>query len=55
VPLTLLSFTAEKSGLLKMGANHKMKLNFFAIAMPDYGYITNFGKSTWKDLVALQV
>jgi hypothetical protein len=29
-----------------------MKLNFFELAMPDYGY--NFGKA-WKDLVALQV
>jgi UDP-N-acetylmuramyl pentapeptide synthase len=40
-----------------MGANHKMKLNFFCeLAMPDYyGYITNFGKAHLKDLVALQV
>jgi UDP-N-acetylmuramoyl-tripeptide--D-alanyl-D-alanine ligase len=31
VPLTLLSFSRNKSGLLEMGANQKMKLNFFAI------------------------
>jgi hypothetical protein len=30
VPLTLLSFTAETEiGIVEMGANHKMKLNFF--------------------------
>jgi UDP-N-acetylmuramoyl-tripeptide--D-alanyl-D-alanine ligase len=46
VPLTLLSFTAETEiRIVEMGANHKMKLNFFANCMPDYGYITNFGKS----------
>jgi UDP-N-acetylmuramoyl-tripeptide--D-alanyl-D-alanine ligase len=53
--LTLLSLTAETEiGLLKWELIIKMKLNFFAI-MPDYGYITNFGKAHLKDLVALQV
>jgi UDP-N-acetylmuramoyl-tripeptide--D-alanyl-D-alanine ligase len=32
VPLTLLSFTAETEiGIVEMGANHKMKLNFLRI------------------------
>jgi UDP-N-acetylmuramoyl-tripeptide--D-alanyl-D-alanine ligase len=55
VPLTLLSFTAETEiGIVEMGANHKIEF-LCELAIPDYGYITNFGKSTWKDLVALQV
>jgi UDP-N-acetylmuramoyl-tripeptide--D-alanyl-D-alanine ligase len=45
VPLTLLSFTSETEiEIVEMGANHKRKLNFFEM-QPDYGYITNFGKT----------
>jgi UDP-N-acetylmuramoyl-tripeptide--D-alanyl-D-alanine ligase len=29
-----------------MGANHKNEIEFLCeLAMPDYGYITNFGKA----------
>jgi UDP-N-acetylmuramoyl-tripeptide--D-alanyl-D-alanine ligase len=49
-------YSRNQNGIVEMGANHKMKLNFFCeLAMPDYGYITNFGKAHLKDLVALQV
>ncbi|MEO7977386.1 UDP-N-acetylmuramoyl-tripeptide--D-alanyl-D-alanine ligase [Flavobacterium sp.] len=47
VPLTLLSFNNETEiGIVEMGANHKKEIEFLcAIAQPDYGYITNFGKA----------
>lgn len=47
VPLTLLSFTHETQiGIVEMGANHQEEIAFLcAIAKPDYGYITNFGKA----------
>lgn len=47
VPLTLLSFTQETEiGIVEMGANHQKEIEFLcAIAEPDYGYITNFGKA----------
>lgn len=47
VPLTLLSFTKETEiGIVEMGANHKKEIEFLcALAEPDYGYITNFGKA----------
>ena len=47
VPLTLLSFTKETQiGIVEMGANHQKEIEFLcAIAQPDYGYITNFGKA----------
>lgn len=47
VPLTLLSFTqATEIGIVEMGANHQKEIEFLcAIAKPDYGYITNFGKA----------
>ena len=47
VPLTLLSFTKETEiGIVEMGANHKKEIEFLcAIAQPDFGYITNFGKA----------
>jgi hypothetical protein len=54
--LTLLSFTAETEIGIEMGANHKMKLNFFAnwlcLTMDILQILV---KRTWKDLVALQV
>lgn len=47
VPLTLLSFTEETEiGIVEMGANHQKEIEFLcAIAQPDFGYITNFGKA----------
>ena len=47
VPLTLLSFTNETEiGIVEMGANHQKEIEILCeMAMPDYGYITNFGKA----------
>ncbi|WP_250432930.1 UDP-N-acetylmuramoyl-tripeptide--D-alanyl-D-alanine ligase [Hanstruepera flava] len=47
VPLTLLSMTKHTElGIVEMGANHKKEIGFLChIALPDYGYITNFGKA----------
>ena len=47
VPLTLLSFTTDTEiGIVEMGANHQKEIEFLcAIAQPDFGYITNFGKA----------
>lgn len=47
VPLTLLSFTTKTQiGIVEMGANHVNEIAFLcSIALPDYGYITNFGKA----------
>ncbi len=46
VPLTLLSMTPEHSfGVVEMGANHQLEIaNLCEIALPDFGYITNFGR-----------
>ncbi|MDT0641439.1 UDP-N-acetylmuramoyl-tripeptide--D-alanyl-D-alanine ligase [Zunongwangia sp. F363] len=47
VPLTLLSMDEETEiGIVEMGANHFKEIAELSnIAMPDYGYITNFGKA----------
>ncbi|WAC03436.1 UDP-N-acetylmuramoyl-tripeptide--D-alanyl-D-alanine ligase [Lacinutrix neustonica] len=47
VALTLLSMTKQTEiGIVEMGANHLREIAFLcAIAKPDYGYITNFGKA----------
>ena len=47
VPLTLLSFTKDiEIGIVEMGANHQKEIEFLCdLALPDYGYITNFGKA----------
>ncbi len=47
VPLTLLSMTKETEiGIVEMGANHQKEIGFLcSIALPDFGYITNFGKA----------
>lgn len=47
VPLTLLSFdTDTEIGIVEMGANHQKEIEFLcALASPDFGYITNFGKA----------
>jgi len=46
VPLTILSMKLETEiGVIEMGANHKYEIaSLCEIALPDYGYITNFGK-----------
>lgn len=46
VPLTILSMKPETEiGVIEMGANHKHEIaSLCEIALPDYGYITNFGK-----------
>ncbi|WP_417445194.1 UDP-N-acetylmuramoyl-tripeptide--D-alanyl-D-alanine ligase [Joostella sp.] len=47
VPLTLLSMDkTTEIGVVEMGANHLKEIeNLCKIALPDYGYITNFGKA----------
>ncbi len=47
VPLTLLSMTKDTEiGIVEMGANHKKEIEALCnIALPDFGYITNFGKA----------
>ena len=47
VPLTLLRLTSETEiGIIEMGANHQKEIEFLcAIAEPNFGYITNFGKA----------
>jgi UDP-N-acetylmuramoyl-tripeptide--D-alanyl-D-alanine ligase len=47
VPLTLLSMNEETQiGIVEMGANHQKEIEFLcSIALPDFGYITNFGKA----------
>ncbi|MDC7995943.1 UDP-N-acetylmuramoyl-tripeptide--D-alanyl-D-alanine ligase [Altibacter sp. HG106] len=47
VPLTLLRLTpATEYGIIEMGANHLKEIEFLSsLAMPDFGYITNFGKA----------
>lgn len=47
VPLTLLSMTGDTQiGIVEMGANHLGEIEMLTdIALPDYGYITNFGKA----------
>jgi UDP-N-acetylmuramoyl-tripeptide--D-alanyl-D-alanine ligase len=47
VPLTLLSFTKDTQiGIVEMGANHQKEIEFLCnLALPDFGYITNYGKA----------
>lgn len=47
VPLTLLSMTKDTQiGIVEMGANHQKEIEALcAIAQPNYGFITNFGKA----------
>ncbi|MGI9530236.1 UDP-N-acetylmuramoyl-tripeptide--D-alanyl-D-alanine ligase [Lutimonas sp.] len=46
VPLTLLAMTPDHNfGVVEMGANHQLEIEALCkIALPDYGYITNFGR-----------
>lgn len=47
VPLTLLNMTKDtEMGIVEMGANHPGEIDELCkIALPDFGYITNFGKA----------
>jgi UDP-N-acetylmuramoyl-tripeptide--D-alanyl-D-alanine ligase len=47
VPLTLLSFTkSTEIGIVEMGANHQKEIAFLCeMTLPDFGYISNFGKA----------
>ena len=47
VPLTLLSLNSDTEiGIIEMGANHQKEIEQLCnIALPDFGYITNFGKA----------
>lgn len=56
VPLTLLSMTPETEiGIVEMGANHLKEIEFLCdIALPDYGYITNFGKAHLEGFGSLE-
>lgn len=47
VPLTLLAIQEDTEiAIVEMGANHLKEIEFLAaIAQPDFGYITNFGKA----------
>ncbi len=47
VPLTLLRIENDTEiAVVEMGANHQQEIAFLCtLAMPDYGYITNFGKA----------
>ena len=47
VPLTLLRIQEDtEMAIIEMGANHQKEIEFLSgLALPDYGYITNFGKA----------
>ncbi|MUH36336.1 UDP-N-acetylmuramoyl-tripeptide--D-alanyl-D-alanine ligase [Zobellia amurskyensis] len=47
VPLTLLSIKEDTEiAIVEMGANHQKEIEFLcSLALPDFGYITNFGKA----------
>jgi len=56
VPLSLLAMDEETEiGLIEMGANHPGEIDFLSsIAMPDYGFITNFGKAHLEGFGSLE-
>lgn len=56
VPLTLLSMTPKTEiGVVEMGANHLNEIDFLCnITLPDYGYITNFGKAHLEGFGSLE-
>lgn len=47
VPITLLRLKKDTEiGIIEMGANHQKEIEFLcSLALPDYAYITNFGKA----------
>ena len=56
VPLSLLAMDEETElGLIEMGANHPGEIEFLSnIVMPDYGFITNFGKAHLEGFGSLE-
>ncbi|MCM4160494.1 UDP-N-acetylmuramoyl-tripeptide--D-alanyl-D-alanine ligase [Antarcticibacterium flavum] len=56
VPLTLLSLKpTTEFGIIEMGANHHGEIQRLCeIALPDYGYITNFGKAHLEGFGSLE-
>jgi UDP-N-acetylmuramoyl-tripeptide--D-alanyl-D-alanine ligase len=56
VPLSILAMDGETEiGLIEMGANHPGEIEFLAnIALPDYGFITNFGKAHLEGFGSLE-
>lgn len=56
VPLSLLSMNkATEFGIVEMGANHADEIAFLCrIALPDFGYITNFGKAHLEGFGSLE-
>ncbi len=56
VPLTLLSMDkSTEIGIVEMGANHPNEIaRLCEIAMPDFGYITNFGKAHLEGFGSLE-
>ena len=56
VPLTLLTMNSStEMGIVEMGANHPKEIEELCnIALPDYGYITNFGKAHLEGFGSLE-
>jgi len=56
VPLTLLSMSSETEfGVVEIGANHLNEVaQLCDISLPDYGYITNFGKAHLEGFGSLE-
>ncbi len=56
VPLTLLSISPDTEfGIVEMGANHPGEIEMLShIALPDIGYITNFGKAHLEGFGSLE-
>lgn len=56
VPLSLLKMNQNTEiGIIEMGANHPGEIDFLSnIALPDYGFITNFGKAHLQGFGSLE-
>lgn len=56
VPLTLLRLSEDTElGIIEMGANHPREIAFLCeVALPDMGYITNFGKAHLEGFKSLE-
>jgi len=56
VPLTLLSMNSETEiGIVEMGANHFKEIEKLCeLALPNFGYITNFGKAHLEGFGSIQ-